>query len=81
MIDDLSSSATCAEFRHHLRSQALEITKESHDLEKTIVGGNISSLIDINGDLKAEVREVIKKLLTPSHQLEHCINLYIANFH
>lgn len=58
------------EFRHYLRSQALEITKESHDLEKTIAGGNISSLIDSNGDLKPEFSATIKKLLTPSHQIE-----------
>ncbi len=59
-----------AEFRHYLRSQALEITKESHELEKTIASGNISSLIDSNGDLKTEVSAVIRKLLTPSHQIE-----------
>lgn len=58
------------EFRHHLRSQALEITKESHDLEKTITGGNISSLIDNNGDLKSDFSAVIKKLLTSSFKIE-----------
>lgn len=58
------------EFRHALRNQALEITKESHDIEKTIIDGNISSLIDNNGDLKSEVSAVVKRLLNSSYQLE-----------
>jgi hypothetical protein len=62
---------TCTEFRHHLRSQALEITKEAHNLEKTINGGNISSIIDSNGELKPEISASIKKLLTSSRQVEN----------
>ena len=60
----------CAEFRHYLHNQALELTKESHDLEKTITGGNISPLIDSNGVLKTEVSAIYKRLLTPSHQMD-----------
>lgn len=59
-----------AEFRKYLRSQAMEITERSHDLEETIAGGNISTLIDSNGELKTEIGATIKKLLTPSHQIE-----------
>lgn len=60
-----------AEFRKYLRSQAMEITERSHELEKTIAGGNISSLIDSNGDLKAEIDATMQRLLTPSHQIEN----------
>lgn len=67
-----------AEFRTYLRSQALEITRESHDLEKTIAGGNISSLIDSNGELKSDVNAVIKRLLTATQQIESLPTL--ANF-
>lgn len=58
------------EFRHYLRTQAMEITKESHKLEKTITAGNISSLVDSNGELKSELSDVIKKLLSSSYKIE-----------
>ena len=61
-------TAFLTEFRHHLRNQALEITKESHDLENTIASGNISSLIDSNGELKPDISAVIKRLLTSSYE-------------
>ena len=48
----------------------MEITKESHDLEKTITGGNISALIETNGDLKPEVSAVINRLLTSTHEMD-----------
>ncbi len=59
------------EFRHHLRSQAVEITKQSHDLEKTISAGNISSLIDGNGEVKPGVTRTIQTLLSsPAPELD-----------
>lgn len=59
-----------AELRGHLSNQALEITKELHDLEKTITGGNVSSLINTNGELKTEVSTVISRLLTSTSKTE-----------
>lgn len=56
----------------------MEITKELHDIEKTIAGGTISSLINSNGELKSEVSTVINKLLTSTHQIESLPT--IANF-
>ena len=59
-----------AELRRQLSSQALEITKELHDIEKAITGGNVSSLINTNGELKTEVSTVISKLLKSTSKTE-----------
>ena len=53
----------------------MEITKESHDLEKTITGGNISPLIETNGNLKPEFNAVINRLLTSTHKMDTLPNL------
>ena len=59
-----------AEFREHLCTQAVEITKESHDLDKVITAGNVSSLLNRSGDLKADVSARVRQLLSSSQNME-----------
>lgn len=64
------TNCSSAEFHDYLCNQAVEITKESHDLEKTITSGNVSTLVNSNGELKSDVSASIKQLLTSYHKME-----------
>ena len=59
-----------AEFHEYLCNQAVDITKESHDLEKTIAAGNVSTLVNNNGDLKSDISATLKRLLTSYKKME-----------
>ena len=58
------------EFREYLCTHAVEVTKESHDLEQMITGGSVSTLLNSSGDLKSDVSLRIQQLLSPSKKID-----------
>ncbi len=58
----------CVECRRFLRSQALDVMKTAHNLERKMVSGSYWSLMNEEGELKQELRESLDKLY--SHPLK-----------
>lgn len=61
---------SASEYREYLCTHAVEITKESHDLERTVSAGNVSVLLNSSGDLKSDVSVRIQQLLSSTKKMD-----------